>query len=105
MHRNDGPSARRDRTLQVIWAHIEIGTDVDKNRFGTEMHHDICGGAKCECRHDDLIAWANSEGSQRDVEGRRAGIHGNRMITADILSEVGFKTLDLGTGGNPSRAK
>ena len=49
-----------------------------------------------------LIAVANTEGLQGGDQRRRAGIHGYRPVDAQILGELVFKPVDLGTTGQPA---
>jgi hypothetical protein len=52
---------------------------------------------------DHLIPGANPQRLQYDVHGSGRTRHGNRILTANPISELLFKRLGLRAGGNPPR--
>jgi hypothetical protein len=54
-------------------------------------------------RCDNLIAWTDRQGLQREQKPNLAARDGDSMPSADILRKFSLERFDDGTGGNPRR--
>ena len=80
MHGNNGFGAARDGSLDRLYVQrVRVWIDVHQYRCGPGMRYAERGGDEAVGRSDDLVARANVESPQRQLEGRCAGVHTDRI--------------------------
>ena len=90
MHRHDGPGVGGDggfhpRRIEVAG----VGLDIDEHRCGAGLEDGCGGGDKAHRRGDDLIARADIQSQQRQVQRARAARHAEGVA----LAQIGRKPL------------
>ena len=58
-----------------------------------------------ERRRDHLVAGPHAQGEHREVQGRRARVHGDGVRRPDVGCEVALEARDLGPGAEPPAAQ
>ena len=105
VHRHDGLGARRDRFLDRGGVDVQRRrVDVDQLHVGTQVAHHLGGGGEGVGGRDDLVAGADAQGLQRQVQAGGGGIDGHRMQrrVTEKGPEILFEALRLGAGGDPA---
>ena len=76
--------------------------NIGKDRLCAAMQNGACGGSKRHRRGDNLVSGADVLCEQRNVQGGRAGIHGDSVLGSEILRELFLKFKRPGTFGDPA---
>ena len=107
--RQDGPGAWCDRRLDELGIDAQRGrVDVDQHHVGAEVAHDLGGGRERVRGRDDLVAGADAERLEREVQAGGRGVDGHavqrRLVrwTAEKGREVVFEALRLRPGRDPA---
>src|SRR5215469_515527 len=69
------------------------------------MKDRLYSGTKRHGRGDDLVAGADAQGAQREVQARGGRIHRDGVGCADVLAEFLFEARRTGSGSQPSRTQ
>ena len=86
MHRDDAGRLVGDGGLDRLGEHTErVGIDVDENRLRSETRHAPGGREEGEVGNDDLIARADAERHQGNLQGVRAVGDRNDVRAVQIL--------------------
>ena len=106
VHRQDRLGARRDRRLDGEAVDVQRGrVDVDQLHVGAEVAHHLGRGGEGVRGGDDLVAGADADGLERQVQPGGGRVDG-QAVQAGIAEkgrEVGLEALGLGPGGDPAR--
>ncbi len=81
VHRHDGPRRRGDRGGDICRIEVQVvrAENVAQNRGGSHGANHIGGGHEGQRRHDDLVARADADGEQGDVDCGSAVGHDEGM--------------------------
>ena len=102
---HDCPGARRDCGPCRCHIDIQIVADIDQYWLGAKLHDHVCGRAERRRRNDDLVAGADTQSVQRDVQTGGARIDGYRMCRFGVVGKVGLEPLHLRSHGDPAGAQ
>ncbi len=79
VHRDDGLGARRDRRLDRVRVDVQRGrVDVDQLHVGAEVAHHLGGGGEGVRGGDDLVAGADAQRLERQVQPGGGRVDGER---------------------------
>ncbi len=92
-------------TLKSGW----ITTGPKAKRFEADFAKFLGGGGEGVGGGDDLVAGADADGLQRQVQAGGGRVDGDAMQALDVIAgitqpglEVGLEALGLGAGGDPA---
>ena len=87
--------------------HQRRRVDVDQPHVGAEVAHDLGGGGEGVGGGDDLVARADAQRLEREVQAGGGRIDGQRLQrpVAEEGAEVVLEALGLGAGGEPAGAQ
>ena len=94
MHGYYGSGTLGDRRHQKSRVDILILSHVDKYWLGPSHYNSIQGGNPGHRAGQQLIAWANAEGAQRQIQCTSAGGDTHSGPTTTISRHALFKLLD-----------
>src|SRR5687768_3717084 len=91
MDGNDRPCAPRNRRLYLGWVDAPaVGQDVHKNRLGAKVR-DGCGrGNPVDITEYDFVPRAHSECGEPHVYCASTAARCNRVLYAEVSSEISF---------------
>ncbi len=107
VHGNERPRPRRDRCLDGG------GIDVERCRIRrptntgrrSPMDDDVGGRGKGDRRGDHLVARADANRLEREVQRRRARVHGHAVAGAGVGGKLLLERLGPRPGGDPPRTQ
>ena len=105
---NDQNGARARRNGPLHGRRIEIerdGIDLGKDRRRATLEHGVSHSYKGERGHDDLVALADAQRKQRQMQTGGAGADGHGVIHGVIRGQRGFKGRELGAQAEVRRAQ
>ena len=106
VHRDRSPCVfGRDRRLDRVRVDAERRrVDVDQLHVGAEVAHDLGGGGEGVGRRDHLVARADAERLEREVQAGGRRVDGERLQrrVAEEGAEVVLEALGLRAGGEPA---
>jgi hypothetical protein len=80
--------------------------DVDDHRLRAQVAHHLGGGGEGEGRHDHLVAGADAQAFQRQVQAGGGGIDGDRLhLAAQVGLEILLELARGRPGRDPARAQ
>ena len=95
-----------ERLLDARGVDVEgAGIDVDEHRARAEVAENLGGRGEGERRGDNLVAGADAERPQREMQRAGAMRERERVFRADVAGEFILEALGLGAGGDPSGAQ
>src|SRR5262245_43355613 len=98
VHRDDRFRPLRDGGFDDLRVDIErLRIDVDEHRPRTGVADRRYRRDKREWNGDDLVAWADVRGEQREVKGARPRVDADPMLRPAIGSELGLERRNLGS--------
>ena len=96
VHRNDGPSLRRDRRFELTRVQLErLGIRIDKDRDRILPQHRVNGRDERVRRHDDFIAGFNPHGIETGKQRARAVGGGQARLGPGQLRVSLLETSDV----------
>ena len=102
--RTGSPGSRADGLLDSQRVDVEaIGLDVDEHRRRAAVADGVGGGDERVADGDDLVAGADADGQQRQVQRGGAVRHGAGVRRADMRGELALEGRDLRPLGQPAR--
>ena len=81
-----------------------LGLDVGEDRDRAHLGDGGCGGDEGQGRDDDLVAEADSEGAQDELQRDRAVGHGDAVARILIRGEGVLEPFGMGVGVEPAPA-
>ena len=106
VHRHDGPGLGRDGRFNGAWVDVHRRrVDVHQAHIGAQVAHHFSRGREGVGGGDDLVARANAQGFQGQMQTRRGRVHGHAVqaFIAQKSAEVFFELRRFGAGGDPAR--
>ena len=92
---HDGLGALGDCGLKGLWIeHVGAEPDVRKDRLGPGQRHHRGDGEVGHRRDNHLVALADSEGAEQEVEAISGAGHHHRVAGADVAGELLLKLGD-----------
>ncbi len=80
-----------------------LAIDIDDHRRGAAIEHRVDGRGEGEVGHDHLVARADAERDQREMQRHGAVRDGDAVADADEAAEVFLELVDVGAlARNPS---
>lgn len=100
-----GPGVRADLAFQIDGIHAERRVDIDQARDRAGAH-DRADAADPHIAGDHhLIAWADAERGQGDMQRRTAAVHAERIPVPKGGAPFGFKPVDHALRVQPIKAE
>ena len=92
MHDEQRAGAGGDGLFDGLGREVERHrVDLRKDRSGADLEHGVGHGDECERRHDDLVAFTNTQGEQCEMKPCCAGAYGYGMRHGVVRGQLGFK--------------
>ncbi len=102
----DRPGARRETRLDLGGFDVHrLGVHVGEHGRGAGVDDGVDRGAEGQRRGDHLVAGPHPRREERQVEGRRARVHGDGVRGVLVGGEVALEPRHLGAGAEPSAAE
>ena len=96
----------RELSLGVVEVHVQrhrIAVHEDRDR--AQIPHDLRGRGERHRRDEHGLSGLEAQGLDREVQRRRAGVHGDGVAPADGLGELLLETPHARTRRQPARAQ
>jgi hypothetical protein len=82
-----------------------VASTVHQHGLRLKIQRDLCAGRKGHGWDKHLITFFHSYSIQGQMQGGRAGIHRNGMLTPDISGKIRFELSHSCAGGQPAGAE
>ena len=105
VHRQDGLGPGRDGGADGLGGDVQRDrVHVHQHRVGTQVAHHLHGGGEGQRGRDHLVARADPQGLQREVQAGGGGVDGDALqpLAAQVVGEGLLEGTGFGAGGDPA---